>query len=640
MTYTATISPSPDGGTVAFFDGPDGILGCATQPLTSNAATCAVTYTTSGSHTIGATYSGTTNFASSSSTTVAQVVNEAATYTLSGTVTAAGNPHDGTVVYVVLPDGTYIGNTTTAGGGHYSISLASGDYKLYLQPNLAGYPDQYYGGSDLASATVVTVSANTVKDIALVGPPASFTLSGTVTAAGNPHDGTVVHVVLPDGTYIGNTTTAGGGHYSISLASGDYKLYLQPNLAGYPDQYYGGSDLASATVVTVSANTVKDIALVGPPASFTLSGTVTAAGNPHDGTVVHVVLPDGTYIGNTTTAGGGHYSISLASGDYKLYLQPNLAGYPDQYYGGSDLASATVVTVSANTVKDIALVGPPASFTLSGTVTAAGNPHDGTVVHVVLPDGTYIGNTTTAGGGHYSISLASGDYKLYLQPNLAGYPDQYYGGSDLASATVVTVSANTVKDIALVGPPASFTLSGTVTAAGNPHDGTVVHVVLPDGTYIGNTTTAGGGHYSISLASGDYKLYLQPNLAGYPDQYYGGSDLASATVVTVSANTVKDIALVGPPASFTLSGTVTAAGNPHDGTVVHVVLPDGTYIGNTTTAGGGHYSISLASGDYKLYLQPNLAGYPDQYYGGSDLASATVVTVSANTVKDIALVPG
>ena len=85
---------------------------------------------------------------------------------------------------------------------------------------------------------------------------------------------------------------------------------------------------------------------------------------------------------------------------------------------------------------------------------------------------------------------------------------------------------------------------------------------------------------------------------------------------------------------------MTAAGNPHDGTVVHVVLPDGTYIGNTTTAGGGHYSISLASGDYKLYLQPNLAGYPDQYYGGSDLASATVVTVSANTVKDIALVPG
>ena len=40
--------------------------------------------------------------------------------------------------------------------------------------------------------------------------------------------------------------------------------------------------------------------------------------------------------------------------------------------------------------------------------------------------------------------------------------------------------------------------------------------------------------------------------------------------------------------------------------------PDGTYIGDTTSAGGGQYSISLAAGDYKLYIQTNTAGYPDQ----------------------------
>ena len=63
MTYTATVTPTPDGGTVAFTDNGSTISGCGS--VTVNTATgkaaCQATYTTAGSHPIVATYLGDTN---------------------------------------------------------------------------------------------------------------------------------------------------------------------------------------------------------------------------------------------------------------------------------------------------------------------------------------------------------------------------------------------------------------------------------------------------------------------------------------------------------------------------------------------------------------------------------------------------
>ncbi len=59
VTYTAMVSPSPpDGETVAFSDGGSTISACAAQMLSSGVATCAVTYSSTGSHSITASYGG------------------------------------------------------------------------------------------------------------------------------------------------------------------------------------------------------------------------------------------------------------------------------------------------------------------------------------------------------------------------------------------------------------------------------------------------------------------------------------------------------------------------------------------------------------------------------------------------------
>src|SRR6185312_12374520 len=78
VTYTATVSPAPDGGTVQFSDNGTTITGCGAQPVntTTGVATCSLTYNQVGSHPIVAGYSGDTNFLASSAP-LTQTVNAA-----------------------------------------------------------------------------------------------------------------------------------------------------------------------------------------------------------------------------------------------------------------------------------------------------------------------------------------------------------------------------------------------------------------------------------------------------------------------------------------------------------------------------------------------------------------------------------
>jgi Bacterial Ig-like domain (group 3)/Glycine rich protein len=75
-SYAATVSPTPDGGTVAFQEGNATIPGCGSQPVdpTTGTATCQVTYGSPGMHTVTAVYSGDAAFVTSTSAPVQQVV--------------------------------------------------------------------------------------------------------------------------------------------------------------------------------------------------------------------------------------------------------------------------------------------------------------------------------------------------------------------------------------------------------------------------------------------------------------------------------------------------------------------------------------------------------------------------------------
>jgi hypothetical protein len=77
VTYTATVSPLPGGGTMKFTSDGKAITGCTSKAVnnTTGKATCKVTYTTAGSFKIKAAYSGDGAFARSTSKALTETVN-------------------------------------------------------------------------------------------------------------------------------------------------------------------------------------------------------------------------------------------------------------------------------------------------------------------------------------------------------------------------------------------------------------------------------------------------------------------------------------------------------------------------------------------------------------------------------------
>ncbi|MGH8996385.1 MAG: cell wall-binding repeat-containing protein, partial [Acidimicrobiales bacterium] len=76
VTYTATVTPTPNGGSADFTDGGTTIGGCGSVPVstTTGVAVCDPIYSTPGAHTVGTSYSGDADFARSSAPTLNEVV--------------------------------------------------------------------------------------------------------------------------------------------------------------------------------------------------------------------------------------------------------------------------------------------------------------------------------------------------------------------------------------------------------------------------------------------------------------------------------------------------------------------------------------------------------------------------------------
>ena len=158
VTYTATVSPAPDGGTVAFGDMGTTIPGCGAQPVdaSTGTATCPETGNAVGLHWITAAYSGDATYAASASVICLQVVEY--NVQLSGTAKAY---HSGAKVPIALQLLNAAGtNLSTAGipvtvtglspspapgtapAGTFTFLSKGPGYQLSI--NTAGYPAGTY----------------------------------------------------------------------------------------------------------------------------------------------------------------------------------------------------------------------------------------------------------------------------------------------------------------------------------------------------------------------------------------------------------------------------------------------------------------------------------------------------------------
>jgi hypothetical protein len=137
ISYTATVSPPPDGGPVAFTDNSTPIPGCTASPVNpANAmATCTQTYAAPGTHVISAMYLGDANSPPSNTATLTEQIVPAPTATITtgsgefnlpeviqGSASDAGGPGIGEVFlyyydYTGTNSGVVVANCTSCGPG-------------------------------------------------------------------------------------------------------------------------------------------------------------------------------------------------------------------------------------------------------------------------------------------------------------------------------------------------------------------------------------------------------------------------------------------------------------------------------------------------------------------------------------------
>ncbi len=281
VTFTATVT-SGASGTVTFKDGTT-TLGTGT--ITAGTATFSTASLTAGSHSITAVYAGDSNYASSTSSAVTQVVNQASTTT---TVTPSWNPSTVglavTLTASVTPGAsgnvTFKDGATTIGTGAITsgtATLSTTSLTIGVHSITAVYEgdSNYFSSTSSAFTQVVTaapvVTGNPVSQAALIGATGTFTASATG---------------FPNPTVQWQSSTNGGTTWAI-ISGATSTTYTTPALVAgndgtvYRAVFTNSSGVAVTTTAllrvnqtpTVTTNPADTTASPGTTARFTAAAT-------------------------------------------------------------------------------------------------------------------------------------------------------------------------------------------------------------------------------------------------------------------------------------------------------------------------------------------------------------------------------
>ncbi|OQM82530.1 hypothetical protein B0E55_01255 [Rhodococcus sp. 66b] len=636
VALTANISPATDGGTVQFKDGGTDIGGPIA--VTAGGATLDHTFTTTGSHSITAVYSGTAGFGGStaqaqtieisssalSTTTTLQVPAAAITGSaVDLTATVAPNNAVGTVQF--KSNGTAIGSPVTVSGGTATLSHsfdAAGAQSITADFTAgAGFV------SSSASAQTVTVSDPAPIDVetttSLSVPATAITGAAvdlTATVAPNNAVGTVQF--KSNGTAIGSPVTVSGGTATLSHsfdAAGAQSITADFTAgAGFV------SSSASAQTVTVSDPAPIDVETttsLSVPATATTGAavdlTATVAPNNAVGTVQF--KSNGTAIGSPVTVSGGTATLSHsfdAAGTQSVTADFTAgAGFV------SSSASAQTVTVSDPAPVDVETttsLSVPATATTGAavdlTATVAPNNAVGTVQF--KSNGTAIGSPVTVSGGTATLS------HIFDAAGAQSITADFTAGSgfknSVASAKSVQVSVADQESVVELNIPTDAKtgvgtdLWATVRTSSDDAVGVGTVQFYDGGVAIGgpepvtagaaglsHTFTSAGAHSITAVYSGGAGVVgssAQARTVNVTDP--APSDVTTETVVTVPADGVvnKSVTLSATVSSVQNGGTVQFMdGDTPIGDAVPVVNGIAA-LNHTFTTTGAHSISAIYSG--------------------------------------------
>ncbi|WP_433613799.1 beta strand repeat-containing protein [Prescottella agglutinans] len=663
VTLTANVAPTNATGSVQFQD--NGANIGSAVPVSGGAASLSHTFSSAGSHSITAVFTGTGNFTGSTSSAQTVTVSDPTPVDVTTTLalTVPQNAETGTAVDLtanVTPsnaagtvqfkdNGANIGTPVTVSGGAATLShtfAAAGAHAITA--DFVGAPG--FAGS-AAGAQTVTVTDPVVPDVettTTVSAPANAATGASVTLTANvaPQNATGTVQFTDNGANIGSPVAVSNGVATLPhtfQAAGNHAIGAAfTGDAGFASSTATQTQNVTVTdpdVVTTTALTVPQNAETGTAVDLTANVTPANA-------VGSVQFKDnGTNIGAPVQVSNGVATLShqfAAAGSHSITATfTGGAGFAGSSAGAQTVTVTDPVVPDTETTTTVtAPTGAETGEQVTLSATVAPVPTGGTVQFKVA--GAAVGAPVNVdGSGHASMPYtfnAAGSYAV-----TADYSGTAGFAGSTASARTVTVTDPTPADVETslaLGVQATaetgddVDLTATVTPANA--QGTVQFSI--NGAPVGTPVQVSGGTATLSHLFGTAGSFSVTAAftggAGFTNSAAGAQTITVTDPVVPDTQTTTTVsAPTGAETGEQVTLSATVAPVPTGGTVQFKVA--GAAVGAPVNVdGSGHASMPYtfnAAGSYAV-----TADYSGAAGFTASTASAQTVTVSDPTPVDAA----
>ncbi|MGO4883556.1 MAG: beta strand repeat-containing protein [Bryobacteraceae bacterium] len=631
VTFNVTVTPQMGSGTpTGSVTVKNGGSSLGSIQLSNGSGSLTTSTLTAGSLSITASYSGDTNFGSSTAT-LSQTVNVAPTAT---TVTSTPNPSslNQAVTLTAMVTGEYGGKvsgnvtftqgSTVLGTSSPVLGKASLNYTFSTTgtfPVVATYSGDTNDSGSASTAYDQTVgNISTTTTLSTSGTPSYGGQTVTFTAAVTPSSGTVPSgeaVTFYDGTAtIGTGSTAGGVAVFATSTLAVGKHSITATYAG-DATYQTSTSKAVLQTVSLNGSTTTLVSDTNPSAygqPVTLTATVTASAGALVPTGKVSFKNGSTIVAQVTLVNGvaAYTSSTFAAGS--LPLQASYGGDANFSTSAASLTqvvnqAVTTTTLSSNhnpaslgeTVKFTAIVTAQYSGSVTGSIQFMNGSTALATVSLLRGTASYSYAFSTAGTESIT-AVYSGDGNN--QASTSAVVSQVVN----VASTTTTVTSN--ASTASVGQSVTFTATVASSYGAIPSGELVTFYDGANQIGTGNTASGAATYTTSMLTAGAHKITAT---------YAGDSSFQSSTskifLETINAATTTTVLTsnanpsgYGQPVTFT--ATVTSTGSAPTGTIsfkngttplgVATLNSQGVATMTTLTLAAGSYSITAAySGD-------------------------------------------
>ena len=552
-----------------------------------------------------------------------------------GPVTKSYNAGTQTLVFGIIPDGTYLigrSGCPTLGGfgiiidqtnelilsvnsitpdcdnlgsGAIDLTTTGGDapYTYTWTPALpdqedqtglsAGSYDVTVTDSDNCTSTITGIIVPTgpaFQDINNANPSAVCSGDDLVVGLNGSELG-VTYEVIVDGVASGITEAGTGNALTLTLPSGSFVdgdlIAVEANDGSCPVISMNNSFTVNVTTIALQNVSNTDPFNVCPG-----DDVIVSLDNSEGATVTYEVLLDGAPTGITETGVNGSLNITLPNGSYTNGQEVTV----EATLNGCSLLMSGSFTISINNIAIQNLTNTDPEFVCAGDdlIVTLGDSEIG-VTYEVLVDGVASGATAAGDGNPLAITLPSANFAngntITVQGQIGTCPPVAMTGS--FDVTIQSVTPQVVNN---TDPTAVCSGDDLVVGLDGSEVG-VTYEILVDGVASGVTAAGTGGALNITLPSANFangnSISVEGNIGGSCTTAMTGSFTVNVTTIALQNVTNTD-----PFNVCSGDDLIVSLDNSEGATVTYEVLLDGAATGITAAGVGGNLDITVPSGSF------------------------------------------